>query len=1021
LRIAIALSLLLVVAILGGLLLLPRLIAWDDYRAELTEQAEALTGQSVEIRGRIDLELLPRPALTLTQATLSGGVGRPTERALEVDRLDLRLKLLPLLAGRFEVDQIRLVGPVLQVARPKDAGSVVLGLAGGGIVLPLAADGPRRLSVVDGRAVVAGAVPEHVVEAINLELVAAGPAGPYEVDGKFTLAAQPFEFNAKLGQLAPDAWSTLQLEVSALDGDDPARLSFRGLGWSDPSALRLRGDLVLRGGDARAGLLALDAALGQRLPPLPGWLGAGFRLAGHLELADRIAQLDQLHLALGEVEAGGALRLALGAPPTVDLRLDFARLRAPDSISLPESDDLALLAGLAMEVAGQIDVSIGELAWRGGLIQRVRTTLVLDGSGGLRVEQSRATLPGQTTLGFTGALAGGPSEAALEGQLTLVTSDLRHLLAWLELEPAEVPEGRLRTLSLASGLKVSDRSLRFIDGELRVDASRLAGGLALSLGTRRQIAGALTLDRLDLDAYWPGGRVRQLVERTLAPFGQLDVALEARIERFTWHGLRLQDVFLDARSVAGRLSVSQLSLHDPAGNHGRLTGELEVAGGAFDLSAELDSARPAQLLRTFGIKPPRMLARLTPIRLEGTLRGDRAAAQLQLSLRHAEARLTLAGPLDWAGAEPGYDLTLEAGHPDYPALLDRIGIPRTTAAEHAAAFSMTGRLQGDLSTTTTLVGTARLGDMSLTGRAGWQHQLARPKLMLQVSAGEPDAAALADLLALAGLRVEPSLLARPRVAGWSEQPLELRWLGAFDAELELSGKGGLAGIGFELRAQLEQGRLTIERLAAALWGGQVEVQSSFDTWRPLPFMALALDLRRIDPAALATWLDLPPVVEGPVDLYSEATAAGGNLRDLIGSLIGDLRIALPDGRLWAGEELAELRATQGIDDAGQSAVPRANGSPAGPVAPGDASVMAIDNLSGRFALERGIATTAALGFELEGTPARLAGSIDLLLWVADLRLTVGAFDGTDGAALQLIGPLDRPQVRLLTPAPPPHP
>ena len=94
----------------------------------------------------------------------------------------------------------------------------------------------------------------------------------------------------------------------------------------------------MRGGDARAGLLAFDPALGQRLPPLPDWLAAGFRLAGHLEFADRVAQLDQLQLALGEVEAGGELRLALGAPPTVDLRLDLARLRAPDGAGLPEGD-----------------------------------------------------------------------------------------------------------------------------------------------------------------------------------------------------------------------------------------------------------------------------------------------------------------------------------------------------------------------------------------------------------------------------------------------------------------------------------------------------------------------------------------------------------------------------------------------------------------------------------------------------------------------------------------------------------
>ena len=114
LRIAIALALLLVAALGAGAALLPRLVTWDDYRAELTEQAEALTGQTVAIQGRIDLELLPRPTLTLARTTLDEPAA-PAERALRVDRLDLRLKPLALLGGRFEVDELRLVRPVLQI------------------------------------------------------------------------------------------------------------------------------------------------------------------------------------------------------------------------------------------------------------------------------------------------------------------------------------------------------------------------------------------------------------------------------------------------------------------------------------------------------------------------------------------------------------------------------------------------------------------------------------------------------------------------------------------------------------------------------------------------------------------------------------------------------------------------------------------------------------------------------------------------------------------------------------------
>ena len=73
----------------------------------------------------------------------------------------------------------------------------------------------------------------------------------------------------------------------------------------------------------------------------------------------------------------------------------------------------------------------------------------------------------------------------------------------------------------------------------------------------------------------------------------------------------------------------------------------------------------------------------------------------------------------------------------------------------------------------------------------------------------------------------------------------------------------MVGPGFELQARLEQGQLLVDRLAAALWQGRLEAQASFDVGRPLPFMALALDLRAIDPSALAAWLDLPPVVARP--------------------------------------------------------------------------------------------------------------------------------------------------------------
>jgi hypothetical protein len=176
----------------------------------------------------------------------------------------------------------------------------------------------------------------------------------------------------------------------------------------------------------------------------------------------------------------------------------------------------------------------------------------------------------------------------------------------------------------------------------------------------------------------------------------------------------------------------------------------------------------------------------------------------------------------------------------------------------------------------------------------------------------------------------------------------------------------------------------------------------------LPFLALALDLRAVDPRGLAAWLDLPPAVAGPVDLYVEATTAGDNPHDLIRGLIGDVKITLPDGGL-TGDALAALRSRPdaALADGGGSAGDR------------DAGAVPIADLAGSFTLRRGIATTAAVPLVVDGAKARLAGTIDLLLWAGDLILRLD--DGTaddEALGLRLVGPLDRPQILPLKPAAP---
>ena len=71
-------------------------------------------------------------------------------------------------------------------------------------------------------------------------------------------------------------------------------------------------------------------------------------------------------------------------------------------------------------------------------------------------------------------------------------------------------------------------------------------------------------------------------------------------------------------------------------------------------------------------------------------------------------------------------------------------------------------------------------------------------------------------------------------------------------------------------------------------------------------------------------------------------------------------------------------------------------------------------LEASFPLERGILVARPMELDLGGLETRLEGSVDLYLWAVDLTLQSAA----GGPVLKVVGPLHRPQVRLLGTAAP---
>ncbi|MBC7906189.1 MAG: AsmA family protein [Rhodospirillaceae bacterium] len=330
-KLLIALGVLVVLAI-GALVVLPSLVPADKIEQEVVAQVKSATGRDLSIDGKVSVSAFPSLSVQVSNVALSNPPGFQGKDMVRLGALDVRLKLLPILSGKVEVDSFVLIDPIISLevdrhgkanwvfdsepkpqakAEAKDSSSGGTGLKDLSLGQVRITSG--KLTYVDGKA---GTKEE--VDAINLAVDLKNLDSPLKAKGGLKWHGKTIDLAVDVTRpraLLDGTASPAELSVAT----EAVKLAFKG----EASGAAVKGDLDLAVPSVR-GLVLWTT--GKPLDMAGTGLGP-FSLTGKLAAGGTMVALTQAAIGLDAIRAKGDFTADTGgARPSLKGKLDVDAL-----------------------------------------------------------------------------------------------------------------------------------------------------------------------------------------------------------------------------------------------------------------------------------------------------------------------------------------------------------------------------------------------------------------------------------------------------------------------------------------------------------------------------------------------------------------------------------------------------------------------------------------------------------------------------------------------------------------------
>ena len=1063
----------LVVLLVGAVLLGPSFIDWNSYKGQIVAAIQDKTGRVAAIDGDIAFSILPTPALRVAGLRIANFEGAQAADMLRLKELRVRVSIGPLLERRVVVEQLELVEPhiVLEVAEDGKASWDIemagVKESGVGSLKSASNETPLDISLADVR--IRGGflkLDDHrsgtseKIEDLQMTIAAPSLSGPFDVEMSARARGVPISISLKTGALKPQQPLTVGLKAALTEAG--AELRFNGKMLAPVPTGSLFGKIELVG--TNAALLA--SAAGQ--DDLPAVFAQPVSVDGTLMVSPSAIALNDSNIKLGAFSGNGAVSVTMGEPLNADIAISVSRLdldellkkaTAKNSISLDNSDTAGAVAAanskkpdpthlrLPKNFNASFDLVIDVIKFRDGVIREAGLRAALS-NGEVTLDRASALLPGGSDVSLLGFLSFIEGEPHFDGEVAAASDNLRSLLGWVGVDISAFPADRLRGFSYASKIKLTPIALEAQDINARLDASTMTGGLAVALRERPGFGLRLAIDQMNLDAYLPlpqhktaiGRSVKEdapkaaplpSIASSLSVLNSFDANIDMEVDRLTIKKTLARRVHIDGLLVGGSFNIRKANVADFAGATASVSGGVKdlATNPSVGLNYRVEVNDTVKLLRFLGSPQPALLRKLGKPKLFGRADGVLDAFSVKSEVAAAGAKLVLEGHVKKLMTQAVLELGVAINHPELSQFV-RVAVPDFYPAAKklgplAAAFRLSG-IPKDfrISALDVMAGPLQIkGDMAVRSVG------AIPYIKADLTTSD----VLLDLFLLPVNPVQTAT-ARGRAANstvgdhsdsqpnrrWSRKAIDFSGLQQVDADLTLK-MTELSNDKVQLsrpviKASLKSGQLDLKRFRANVLGGTVSVKGQMNSTAKVPLMAVDLVVANIDLAKALKTLGASPRATGFLSANASLQIAGSSEVALVSSLTGSgalsgkiqIRLTEKENRTIGavslasalfGKKVKELRQVGGLTNEIFDAFGR---SPA--------------NLTGTFAIDRGVLRTGDTVLNAQGARALTTGSLDLRRWLIDTNTSVARKEQQGQAPLisvALTGALDKPNPKVI--------